>query len=373
VSGRRSANGDPLRPSRLLFATDGEEAARRIRRFYEEDRHPETDSTPVSPGASGLTPERPDVSGFALPPEPVIARMGVPERLRATDFRTILQDPYGYFLARRRACEPIDDHAREMDGALFGALAHTVLERFGRDRASVLSTDRAAVSARLGALLDARVEELFGRNARYARVAVRIQVEQLRIRLQQFAAWHAERIADGWEVRGVEVSTPPGGIDLDVDGIKTGITARIDRVEYHARRKEWALLDYKTSDRAESPRKSHGPRGNAWTDLQLPLYHWLFPRLVENSEVRHSPEETEAPIVLGYVPLSKHSGAVQEAMADWSEDELQHAMETARNVVRSLRDETVRFDGMHLPRYADSRVLALLGIGQLGAVPEEDE
>src|SRR5690606_19593912 len=34
ISGRRSSTGDPLRPSRLAFAVEGETLARRVEQFY---------------------------------------------------------------------------------------------------------------------------------------------------------------------------------------------------------------------------------------------------------------------------------------------------------------------------------------------------
>jgi hypothetical protein len=230
-------------------------------------------------------------------------------------------------------------------------------------------TDVTAVERALDGLLDQRVSEVFGHGARNARVAVRIQVEQARARLRKFAGWHAEWIADGWRVEAVEVSTPEGGTLLDVDGQAVGIRARIDRVDHHAERGEWALFDYKTGDTPVDIRKQYG--NGEWKDLQLPLYGWLFPWLRGGTGNHPLAYEAGAPIRLGLIALSRASGPLEPAFGGWTGEELDSAVETARDVVRMLRAGTIAFDERLVPSYTDPRMRALLGLGLLGA--EEDD
>jgi len=377
VAGRRSARGDPYRPSRLLFAADGRTVARRVRRFYDDEYgrkegpeggRPGDAPTPASTPHPDATP-----SAFELPPEKTIRIESPPTTLRVTDFARLLADPYAFILERERGCEPLDDHAREMDALVFGTLAHRVLERFGRDPDGVGASDPVKAAGRLDALLDDAVTRRFGRGARLAHAAVRLQVEQLRARLRRFAQWHAGRVDEGWRVVHTELQTPEGGVPLDVDGTPVGITARIDRVERHEASGRWAVFDYKTGDKARDPAKTHGPKDEeGWLDLQLPLYAWLLPR-IPGVDGRPLAPDARRSVQMGYVVLPRDLDATGERMAQWSAGELDDALETAREVIRRLRSDPVTFDEDRVSRWADPRMEALLGLGQLAArLPDEE-
>jgi hypothetical protein len=390
VLGRRSGEGDPLRPSRLLFQADDATVARRVRRFYgvEEtgggvaasDGDGAAAGGGVRPGADGENGRRavataaagpePSESGFVLPPEPAIEPGPLLERLRVTDFGPLLTDPYTVALRRVRRAEPLDDHAREMDGRLFGTVAHDVLERFGSSDA-VHETDPEVVAAALDALLDQDERSRFGP---HARVAVRLQLEQLRARLGAFAAWHASRVAEGWRVVAVEAATPEDGVPFEVDGEAVGLVARIDRVEHHPERDEWAVFDYKTGDRGDGPEKVHR-KGRSlekeWVDLQLPLYRWLVSRM-ETEEGRPL-VPAGARVQLGYILLPRELDSVGHEIADWSEEVVEDGIERARDVVRMLRSGPVFFDPERRPSFPDPPLEALLGRGLLTADVDDGE
>jgi ATP-dependent helicase/nuclease subunit B len=401
VAGRRSATGDPLRPSRLLLATPGDGLARRVRRFYVDggSRQPCTTAgagpEPAEPagigepGKNGETgalplfePGEPQgildlfgagiaAGGFVLPPEPELPVPVPLPPLRVTDFRTLLEDPYAFALQRVLGLEPLDDAARELDGRGFGNLAHRVLERFGRSGDQNVP-DAAVLTARLEALLDEEVGRRFGR---HVHVAVRVQVEQLRARLRRFALKHADWLGAGWRVVSAECSTPAGGVAFDVDGEPVFLTARIDRVD----RKdtgEWAVFDYKTGDRGEVPDRTHRRRSEPreWVDLQLPLYRRILPSLVAPDGSPIAPDALDHPVTLGYISLPRDLECVDIQLAPWTCAELDEAEEVARDVVRRLRSEPFRFNPEgRRPRYPDTRMDALLGRGQLIADDDEDE
>lgn len=173
---------------------------------------------------------------------------------------------------------------------------------------------------------------------------------------------------------GVEIDTQHGGVPLSMEGPPVGITARIDRIEHHPERGEWAVVDVKTGDTAADPAREHGPRDGAWTDLQLPLYRWLLPRLRDPGGALRYDVPSDAIVHLGYLRLSKDPGAQIEAWATWSDDDLRDALDTARRLVAHLRSGVVRFgDDYRVPSWADDRFRALVGQGQFEAVSEDGE
>lgn len=371
VSGRWDADGNPLRPSRLLFAADGATVARRVRRFYDaEFAAPDGDGVPESLPPGPAT-DPPGGRAIALPPEPML-RFRPPEVLSVTQFRSILQDPYGWALSTGRGCEPIDDHAREMDGGLFGTLMHAVLESLGAEPESS-STDVEALQRHLDRKLDDEVAVRFGKGARDARVAVRLQVEQARARLHRVAEWHAGRIRAGWRVVATEARTPEEGVPLEVDGTRFPIKGRVDRVEFHAGTGEWALFDYKTGDKAKDPDKEHRAADGDWIDLQLPLYRWLLPSLEHRDGRRLAAGSEAGRVRLGYVPIPARPAEVREVFVEWDEAILEEAMEVAKEAVRWVRKGIAGFDTERVPNHVDPRLGALLGLGLLGSVPEEAE
>ena len=105
---------------------------------------------------------------------------------------------------------------------------------------------------------------------------------------------------------------------------------------------EYAVLDYKTGDKAESPRKKH-IRGKAagdpllpahWVDLQLPLYRYLL-RSIEGLN-----EQLEGKkIKLGYVTLPSAASNTKFDIANWSDDDLVTADQAAHEVIRNIREE----------------------------------
>lgn len=351
VVGRRDADGDPRRPSRLLLATTGVELAERVETlFRERERGPgPTSRLGIEPG---------DHSSFRVPPEPVIRLEEPPRVLWVTDFGAFLADPYRYALRRVLELDELHDRAREMDALGFGMLAHRVLHRFGEGEA-VHGDDPEAIRGELERLLRDEVATRFGGDVL---PAVRLQIELFRHRLASFAAWQAERRRDGWRVVAVEAQPPGEGVPFEVDGEPVLLSGRIDRIERHERRDEWMLLDYKTGERASDPDDAHRD-GEAWVDLQLPLYRHLLPAIAE-AGLPTEPPGPDATVRLGYVSLPR-SGEVESALASWSDEELARADETARSVVRRLREGRIAHDPDRRAPWRDDALEALIGGGLL--------
>ncbi|MEX2583920.1 MAG: PD-(D/E)XK nuclease family protein [Gemmatimonadota bacterium] len=368
IAGRMSAEGDPLRPSRLLLAAQGEELARRVLSFAESGGSAR--EAPLVAAAGGA-------SRFGLPPH---HRLAVPafESISVTAFRAYLADPYRFVLERQIGLGAVDDQARELDAGAFGSLAHVVLKRFGHSP-EAHSRDPGEVEYRLQQLLEEESTRRFGA-ASYP--AVQLQIEHLRVRLGRFATWQTGRIAEGWRIVLVE-GRPAGDFDsaaesvleapFEVDGVPVMLHGRIDRVDHHPESGRWSILDYKSGDEPRTAERAHRRgRPPQWIDLQLPLYRHLV------AEVRG---ENGAPLVadrgaveLGFVLLCRDLEAPCFSTGDWGEADLSVADEAARNVIRALRGGEVRFAGFRSTGWPHDPLAPLLGGRQLfPGLPDAEE
>ncbi|MEE8142123.1 MAG: PD-(D/E)XK nuclease family protein, partial [Planctomycetota bacterium] len=147
ICGRRTSAGDPLLPSRLLFAADPKSIALRVARCTA----PATDHTSrrwtrLEPGSS---PSRFPIPNLGTPPKPLTS-------MRVTAFRDYLACPYRFYLRHILALETLDDSAEELDPGVFGTLAHEVLNDFGKSELSA-ATEAGPIRALLDKRLDSQV------------------------------------------------------------------------------------------------------------------------------------------------------------------------------------------------------------------------
>ncbi|HEX5498580.1 MAG TPA: PD-(D/E)XK nuclease family protein, partial [Thermomicrobiales bacterium] len=259
IAGRRTAESDPLSPSRLLFACDRPAIAERTLAFF--------GGAKVAAGAElprSLTAGRPQ-SAFAVPrPQPLEKPA---TSMRVTEFRDYLACPYRYYLGHVLGLNRLDDEAEELGPQAFGSLAHAALQAFGQDGDANRSTDADAIRRRLDAALDEAVAALYGK---LRLPAVDVQIEQLRLRLAAFADWQARWAAQGWRILRAEAVIEDGRAPLIVDGEPMFLRARIDRIDVNEITGRSVIFDYKTSDRGKPPDETHRAK-DQWIDLQLPL------------------------------------------------------------------------------------------------------
>ena len=317
---RRSAEGDSLMPSRLLFGPRQRfgDTLRRVRRLFDPSRRrrlacvlrgPEPAPTVEPTNLHALPPADPDVP--------------LPTAMRVTEFRDYLASPYHYWLRHVRRLKAAPDRAEEMDALGFGGLIHDVLADFAAGE--LRGSDQAgAIAAFLADRLATRVRRLHGRGAL---PAVAVQVEQIRLRLAAFAHWQADWRRQGWTIRYAEeaddaVHDRVGSLDTPAGAVE--LRGRIDRID--SREGETVVFDYKTSSAGDGPDKTHRS-GDRWKDLQLPLYRHLL----------HDHEAACATLRFGYVVLPKKTGDTGARLAKWTEDDLAHADAAARAVVVGIR------------------------------------
>lgn len=328
VVGHRDIESNPLAPSRLLFAANEETAVRRARCFF-------GDLPPSPPRRNQLAPESPSRTASALPIPRPIKPARPADAFSVTEFRTYLACPYRYYLRHIVGLEALADSHSELEAAAFGNLLHDVLQRFSRaDDAQRTRTsgDPELVFGYLSSFLDTLAAARFG--LAHCRPAVRVQIEQARTRLAALAQWQAQRTQGGWRiVHGEDTETKSQLETLFKVDAKTVVQlrGRIDRIDYHAASKTLAILDYKTADTARKPQLTHRD-GDAWIDLQLPLYR----HLVQAAGLKQI-DIPKCRVELGYILLPKDVQQVGLAQAEWTEGELDGADEVARHVIRQIR------------------------------------
>jgi len=313
IVGQRTGEGEPLAPSRLLFATDRETIARRSLLLFDDAE----DDTAKPPFAGALVASR-DTSDFPyLMPEPLTEPI---TKLSPTAFRAYLACPYRFYLKRVLRLDTMEDDARELDGAAFGNLIHGVLKQFGesdhRD-----ATQPATIQKLLREILQEEARQAYGT---HPLAPVRVQIEQAGLRLDAFAEAQAAWANQGWQIRHVEADTE---VPFVVDDKPITLHGRIDRIDYHPALDQWAVLDYKSSDSAKKPEQAH-QKGGEWIDLQLPLYRHMAQSLGVSGTVR-----------LGYVSLPKSETGIEFCLAEWNQADLAIADTVAQRIVRQIRNE----------------------------------
>ncbi len=316
VYGRRSADGDPIRPSRFLLAAPPDELPIRVLEAIGKIR--------------GRAPRRVDArercadgTAFVVPvmsPAPVAHD----DIFSVTSFRTYIQSPYQFYLRHVLGLDEATPPGREASGATFGNLVHEALKTFALDEPMRLVTDPRRIEAAMLAGLEREARRAFGDRSSPASM---LQVEIAKRRLRTLAAWQADRTKEGWIIAETEWSPPGKSVEFPVDGRAAQIRGKIDRIDRHADSGRLAILDFKTGDTPRKPSDAYRVRSGDWEDLQLPLYRHLAASLGADDGS-----------VLGYVNIGPEADAIALAEAAWDPKVLREADETAADVIRKVRE-----------------------------------
>jgi len=219
-----NAEGDVLKPSRLLFLTDDDrELARRVTDFYKDKAGADAEAAADLPESWRL-----DL--------PVPERHRLLEHISPTSLVDYLKCPFTYYL-KQLFGEPVDDRTEELDAARFGALCHEALDRWSRGELRD-SEDSAAMADELALHVDAVLQEWFGVDMP---AIVALQGESAKRRLAHFATVQAIRHAEGWRIVATERK-------LNVRYGHTEIHGRCDRIDYNPADGRWCVIDYKVYD-----------------------------------------------------------------------------------------------------------------------------
>ncbi len=335
---QQDADGNPLRPSRLLFQAPDAALTGRVSHLFADAPNSEAQPYWEIPAEHKFVPLA-DAKGASR----------VVKSISATAFKIYLSDPADFWLKRALGMDEAKHGNLELDPAGFGTLAHGALELFGRHNIDKtdLDTDPRSVSRRLMECLDEHVYDSFGENPS---AAIRFQVEAARGRLDAFARTQAAMAAEGWVIKAVERMLP----ELVIDGVK--VTGKFDRLDHNPRSGHWRVYDYKTFNYAKNPVTTHTAKGTEgetftsqvrkrnrkgddsgetkcirWKDLQLPVYHMAlkggWPGLTDQS-VLH----------VGYLCLPAQPGDTgEEVWQHYHADHREAAEDQIRAVVAALK------------------------------------
>ncbi len=360
---RRTAEGDPQRPSRFLLRVAPADLPARVVHLFEEPKIAAVQRIEATDPGAARFPRTPPIAAPAF------------ESIRVTAFKTYIKCPYLFLLQNepRLKLDSHDERARELDPRGFGTLLHAAVEGWGREELTRPrpTTDAAAIERELCAHLDAWVRTHFPKSLASS---VRVQIELVRRRLRRLATLQAEQAKSGWRVHAIEMSfeKPPareGAVSSPRIGGEAGLylTGRIDRVDVNESTGEFRALDYKSAADADPPTRTHrilrGPNKDQWKDLQLPLYRVLLASLSTPIRV--------APTALGYINLAPNDEKSGFAFLECSDDQAERAEERAREIVASvMAGEFTPSD--RVPVDARDPLAAVWGLG-LRITNEEDE
>jgi ATP-dependent helicase/nuclease subunit B len=275
---QQDADGNPLRPSRLLFQAPDESLGARVNHLFADA--PNSDAQPYW--------EIPDGHKF-VPLAEAKGAARVVKSISATAFKVYLADPAEFWLKRALSMDDVKHGSIELDAAGFGSLAHGALEIFGQDNIDKAVTDAGEIHRQLMGCLEKHVLAHFGNDPS---TAIRLQIEAARGRLTAFVKTQAKMAAEGWVIKAVEGDLP----EDNILGVK--ITGSFDRLDFNTRTGEWRVYDYKSFNDAKNPVGTHTANGQPgapftaevrkrskkgedtgetkiirWKDLQLPVYH----------------------------------------------------------------------------------------------------
>jgi RecB family exonuclease len=214
---------------------------------------------------------------------------------------------------------------------------HDVLKSFGQsDFRESRSTEAIETY-----LLQELHRESLGRFGRSRSATVSVQLKMLESRLIAFARWQVESLKEGWHIAITERDLICDDFS-DVNGRPVNLIGRVDRIDRHESSGDLRVLDYKTSETAEPPNRTHRKK-DEWVDLQLPLYRLLVKSL-----------DIKGTVHLGYIQLPGDLSKVGYEAATWSDDELFTAETLARQVAADIIDLKIdRVTAMNDQRYSD--------------------
>lgn len=324
--GRVTSEGEPAKPSRLLFRTAEADLPDRVRKLF----------GPAIVLRESTARQR----GWKL----TVPQQSPPQKISVTAFGDYLNCPLLFYFKHVLKMESLDADVAEMDAREFGTLFHLVVEAFARDEAVRESTSMPEIEKFVTDVLD---RQIFARYGRRPSLPVRVQQESLRVRLRQFARIQAIEREAGWRVVLAEHRFE------DVESFTLAglpIAASLDRVEIHERTGQRRILDYKTFAKDKTPEAAHLVRSSEdpllpgeevfwsgkpryWRNLQLPLYRALAKH--------HWPGEL--PPIVGYflLPERVEESRIEELALD--EDTTQAAVQCAEAIAERVRR------GIHWP------------------------
>ena len=321
----RALDGTPQVPSRFLFLAESEALPARVKTLLTKEA-PQQAAVPSRFGDRLRLPEPVEMPGLSV-----------------TAFKAWLIDPFQFYLERVMGWEVPRNHEEELDAMQFGSLLHVVMSHYNT---SVAARELTGNGETESFLLDTLQTECRARFGTSTPLAVRIQREAMEQRLRAVAPLLAQERRQGWKPVEAEWKIhdrESGRSWIVIDGIS--VSGVIDLIERNEESKELRVVDYKTSDKPQSPFDAHlgkvtaassppvlaetevniGGKPLRWKDLQLPLYAAAVEQAFG-----------ERPRIC-YISLPKT--VLGTGLGEWSESPppVEEAVQCATAIVREIR------------------------------------
>lgn len=286
-------DGDPNKPSRLLFRTKLEELPLRVQHLTQ------------SSASSRTRPRRQTEWRWQLPDEiPPVTKIS------PTQFESYLACPFRFCLEKVLKYKNAPKATYEMDAAVFGNLIHNTLENFGREiiptGKAMLDLGESTIRQRVQQLLKQEALLQFGANPM---PAVQVQLASAVARLHAFARIQVKCFAEGWIIHDVERKLEADS-DTPLAFGSLQLTGTIDRIEQNTLTGALRVIDYKTFSSVKKPADTHfapashnwmltaqvevptsrGIASKTWKNLQLPLYRKILEHWYPEQCAEHPPE-----------------------------------------------------------------------------------
>ncbi len=280
---RISLNGEPLSPSRLLFRDEPDVIVDRCKRFFAEDEN--ADETPLM-----------NQIGWKFTPRIIKYE---PTTISASRLKSYLNCPYRFYLENVLKYKSIDPNKAELQANEFGNLIHYSLE--GLNKEAPNEEDCGEIEKYLFRKAENIAFAIYGKNKN---AAIAFQLDMAKDRLKGAARIISASRKEGWfpVANELDFSSIPG-FSILANGKSISISGQIDLIEKNTNTGNYRILDYKTFDKAENPRKLHLQNITAnnedhikqyrkfsddkdyyWADLQLPIYWHAFQQIFPTLE-----------------------------------------------------------------------------------------
>ncbi len=319
----RDTEGAVVQPSRLLFFTEENNLAARVRSL----------TTDPSPPPESVAAPKPLI--VPAPDGRVETWLESLDQISVTAFASWIRCPFTFFLEQVCGYETVDPDGMEMDARHFGTLVHEVLQHL-EESEDVDWNELEHAEHEASRILESLFARKFGK---HPGLLLQLQYEGLLRRIRAAVGIRAAARAEGW--RPVRVEWGFGDeAEISIDGI--ALRGKIDLLE--ERGEELRIVDYKTSDKPEIPLDAHhanlgrafspchllpfaGTTGSGWKNLQLPLYAAAARKLFPGRHLRAA---------YGILPRAVTESRLAE-WPDFDEEIVDSALEAARKIIALWR------------------------------------
>jgi ATP-dependent helicase/nuclease subunit B len=314
LASRKNTKGDSTLLSRLLLESEPTKTARSLLNFFESSF-----KAPVIYCAN--------ISKSYRTPEPPQER-SILQEIPATSLGLYARSPYVFYLRYILSIYPPRTIARELDGATFGSVIHSILRELVEFELKN-GFDYEALERYIDKKIISFCNKEFGF---LAYPVVKIQLDQMAIRLKQFLNTLSVHRTEGWKTIALEkrIIAP---ITLANGKVSTlQIKGQIDRIDYNPDLNELRIYDYKSSETPLSAHQSHRAK-EEWIDFQLPAYRQLVLASLPLFGIKNPH------ISLALFNLPQQRLGVKESVATWQEEELEQADQKMYSILTCIEQK----------------------------------